>query len=77
MDVYCAPNTGGESFGMVLSEAMAAGTAVLASDLGAFRADYPEWQVRHGIEEILREIHELNVERWRSASPAFAKRGSR
>jgi phosphatidyl-myo-inositol alpha-mannosyltransferase len=38
MDVYCAPNTGGESFGMVLTEAMAAGTPVLASDLGAFRA---------------------------------------
>ena len=38
MDVFCAPNTGGESFGMVLTEAMAAGTAVLASDLGAFRA---------------------------------------
>jgi phosphatidylinositol alpha-mannosyltransferase len=38
MDVYCAPNTGGESFGMVLTEAMAAGAPVLASDLGAFRA---------------------------------------
>ncbi len=38
MDVYCAPNTGGESFGMVLTEALAAGTPVLASDLGAFRA---------------------------------------
>lgn len=38
MDVYCAPNIGGESFGMVLTEAMAAGAAVLASDLGAFRA---------------------------------------
>ena len=38
MDVYCAPNTGGESFGMVLTEAMAAGVPVLASDLGAFRA---------------------------------------
>lgn len=36
-DVYCAPNTGGESFGIVLVEAMAAGTAVLASDLDAFR----------------------------------------
>lgn len=37
MDVYCAPNTGGESFGMVLTEAMAAGAPVLASDLEAFR----------------------------------------
>lgn len=36
-DVYCAPNTGGESFGIVLAEAMAAGTAVVASDLDAFR----------------------------------------
>lgn len=36
-DVYCAPNTGGESFGIVLVEAMAAGTAVVASDLDAFR----------------------------------------
>ena len=37
VDVYVAPNTGGESFGMILTEAMAAGTAVLASDLDAFR----------------------------------------
>jgi phosphatidylinositol alpha-mannosyltransferase len=36
-DVYCAPQTGGESFGIVLVEAMSAGTAVVASDLGAFR----------------------------------------
>ncbi len=36
-DVYCAPNTGGESFGIVLVEAMAAGTAVVAGDLHAFR----------------------------------------
>jgi len=37
-DVYCAPNLGGESFGLVLAEAMAAGTPVVASDLDAFRA---------------------------------------
>ena len=37
VDVYCAPNTGGESFGIVLVEAMAAGTPVVASDLNAFR----------------------------------------
>ena len=36
-DVYVAPNTGGESFGMILTEAMAAGTAIAASDLDAFR----------------------------------------
>ncbi len=35
--VYVAPNLGGESFGIVLVEAMAAGTAVVASDLQAFR----------------------------------------
>ena len=35
-DVYVAPNTGGESFGIVLVEAMAAGATVLASDIGAF-----------------------------------------
>ena len=36
-DVYVAPQTGGESFGMTLIEGMAAGAAVLASDIGAFR----------------------------------------
>ena len=36
VDVYVAPNTGGESFGIVLLEAMAAGAPVLASDLDAF-----------------------------------------
>ena len=37
VDVYVAPNIGGESFGMILTEAMAAGTAIVASDLDAFR----------------------------------------
>jgi phosphatidylinositol alpha-mannosyltransferase len=36
-DVFVAPNTRGESFGLVLAEAMASGTAVVASDLPAFR----------------------------------------
>ena len=37
-DMYVAPNLGGESFGIVLVEAMAAGAAVVASDLEAFAA---------------------------------------
>ena len=35
--IYVAPQTGGESFGIVLVEAMAAGAAVIASDLKPFR----------------------------------------
>lgn len=37
VDIYVAPNTGGESFGMILTEAMAAGTPIVASDIDAFR----------------------------------------
>jgi phosphatidylinositol alpha-mannosyltransferase len=37
VDAFVAPNTGGESFGIILLEAMAAGTAIVASDLDAFR----------------------------------------
>jgi len=36
VDVYVAPNLGGESFGVILVEAMSAGAPVLASDLDAF-----------------------------------------
>lgn len=37
VDAYVAPNTGGESFGIILLEAMAARTPIVASDLQAFR----------------------------------------
>jgi phosphatidylinositol alpha-mannosyltransferase len=44
VDVYVAPNTGGESFGVILLEAMAAGTPIVASDLPAFRRVLDEAQ---------------------------------
>lgn len=36
ISIYVAPNTGGESFGIILAEAMAAGAPVVASNLPAF-----------------------------------------
>ena len=36
--MYVAPNTGGESFGIILAEAMTCGTSLVASDLPAFKA---------------------------------------
>jgi phosphatidylinositol alpha-mannosyltransferase len=38
VSLYVAPNTGGESFGIILAEALAAGAAVVASDIPAFQA---------------------------------------
>jgi phosphatidylinositol alpha-mannosyltransferase len=38
IQIYVAPNTGSESFGIILTEALSAGTAVVASDIPAFKA---------------------------------------
>lgn len=62
-DVVCAPARGGESFGLVVVEGLAAGAAVLASDIPGYRyaggdaarylppGDLPSW--RRALEELL------------------------
>jgi CDP-paratose 2-epimerase len=37
------------------------------SDLSDFKRDHPGWDIEHGIEEILRAIHDANVEHWTAA----------
>ena len=46
--MLCAPSLGGESFGMVLTEAFAAGTPVVASDIAGYRD-----VVRDGVDGVL------------------------
>ncbi len=77
-DVLCAPSLGGESFGMVLTEAFAAGTPVIASDIPGYRD-----VVRDGVDgvlvprgdpralaEALRDLHEEPARRGAMARAA-------
>lgn len=51
--IACAPNTGGESFGIVLVEAMASGCALICSDIPAFRSTAGEAAAFVGLEDDL------------------------
>jgi phosphatidylinositol alpha-mannosyltransferase len=78
-DLLCAPSLGGESFGMVLTEAFAAGTPVVASDIAGYRD-----VARDGIDGVLvapgdpaafgEALHELALDPERRAAMGVAAR---
>jgi phosphatidylinositol alpha-mannosyltransferase len=78
-DVLCAPSLGGESFGMVLTEAFASGTPVVASDIAGYRD-----VVRDGVDGLLVQaaepvqlgeaLHSLAVDPRRLESMSVAAR---
>ena len=78
-DVLCAPSLSGESFGMVLTEAFAAGTPVVASDIAGY-SDV----VRNGVDGVLippgdpqrlaEELQRLHLEPARRAEMGEAAR---
>lgn len=80
-DVLCAPSLSGESFGMVLTEAFAAGTPVVASEIAGY-SDV----VEHGVDGVLippgdpqrlaEELLALHVEPHRRAEMGVAARES-
>lgn len=60
--IFCAPNLGGESFGITVVEAMSAGCAVVASDLPAFRgvlADAGIWFPKGDSAALARQLINL------------------
>src|SRR5690606_33554336 len=80
-DLLCAPSLSGESFGMVLTEAFAAGTPVIASAIAGY-SDV----VQHGVDGLLvppadpqrlaEELQRMHHERERLAAMGEAARRS-
>ena len=78
-DVLCAPSLGGESFGMVLTEAFAAGTPVVASDIAGYRQVVTHGRdgllVPHGRPlELAEALRSLWLDRERCAAMGVAAR---
>jgi phosphatidylinositol alpha-mannosyltransferase len=73
VDVYVAPNTGGESFGIILLEALAAGTPIVASDLPAFRRVLAPDPLESDHEEAQRRGSQARAD-WRSAAGSPRRR---
>jgi CDP-paratose 2-epimerase len=42
------------------------------SDLDPFKRDYPGWDIRYDVRDILREIHDRNAERWVAGADSLA-----
>jgi phosphatidylinositol alpha-mannosyltransferase len=74
-DVLCAPSLGGESFGMVLTEAFSAGTTVVASDIAGYRDVVTDGvdgilvppADAQALAEVLRDLHDEPERRRRLA----------
>ncbi len=80
-DLLCAPSLRGESFGMVLTEAFAAGTPVVASNIAGYRdvvSDGVDGVLvptgdAQALAEVLRDLHDEPERRSRMARAAVAK----
>ena len=62
--LYIAPNTGGESFGIILAEALAGGASVIASDIPAFdsllgHGEYGTLFTSEDSQDLARKVNDL------------------